>query len=179
MMFDLAGSLLVAAPRLQVWRLLTDVDSLKPCIPGLESLVVVEPEREFHGVLRLNLGRQQARRLPVVVWWESMVAPSSGRVRARTRLAERTVEWHSTMALTAGAPGETELRWSVSLTMPGAAPGMARLTASFLQPIVEKGTRAYLACLRERAETLARMAAADQRSDGGSVEAGDDLGAPA
>lgn len=52
---DLTGEERIAAPRQAVWDAMNDVDVLKPCIPGCETLERLS-ETEIQAAIRVNLG---------------------------------------------------------------------------------------------------------------------------
>lgn len=57
---DLTGEELIAAPRQAVWDALNNVDLLKACIPGCETLEWLS-ENELQAAIRVNLGIVKVR----------------------------------------------------------------------------------------------------------------------
>ena len=57
---ELLGKRLIPAPVVATWAALNDLDVLRSCIPGCESLAQVEPDR-FEVVMALRIGPISAR----------------------------------------------------------------------------------------------------------------------
>ncbi|MGH8734831.1 MAG: SRPBCC family protein, partial [Burkholderiales bacterium] len=56
----MTGEQLIAAPQAEVWRALNDPEILKACVPGCESITLVN-ENEYHVLMTAKIGPVSAK----------------------------------------------------------------------------------------------------------------------
>jgi len=57
----LKGDVAIRAPRKRVWDFLTDPNHIGQCVPGVEKIEIIEPDKKYRGVVSVGLGGVKAR----------------------------------------------------------------------------------------------------------------------
>ncbi len=58
----------IKATRGDVWKFLTDAESISKCTPGIESMEVIEPGRKFKAIGALGLGTVKVKFNTTIEW---------------------------------------------------------------------------------------------------------------
>ena len=66
----LDGEVTINADRQMVWDFLTNPEAVSQCAPGLESMKIIEPDKQFEAVAALGFGTVKMRFVTDVRWVE-------------------------------------------------------------------------------------------------------------
>jgi carbon monoxide dehydrogenase subunit G len=147
MRFD--GTVSIQAPRQKVWDFLTDPEKVASAAPGLEKLEVVEPGKKFRATTSVGFGAVKVRFVNDVEWVE-MSPPSMARMKAHGTAPGSGVDATTSMTLTDGQGGSTNLAWSADIQIVGTVASMA---ARLMGGVTKKLTSAFFDKVREEIES--------------------------
>jgi len=51
----LKGNVAIHAPRKKVWDFLTDPNQIGQCVPGVEKIGIIEPNKKYRGALSMQI----------------------------------------------------------------------------------------------------------------------------
>jgi len=142
------GNVSIRAPRKKVWDFLTDPAKVSGCAPGLESLEVVEPGKKFRATTAIGFGAVKVRFVNDVEWVE-LDPPNMARMKAHGTAPGSGVDAKTSMALTDGQDGATELAWTADVDVVGA---VASLAARLMSGVTKKLTSAFFDAVRKEIE---------------------------
>ncbi len=142
------GTVSIKASRKKVWDFLTDPNKVAGCAPGLEKLEILEPGKRFRATTSIGFGAVKARFVNDVEWVE-MDAPDFARMKAHGTAPGSGVDAESSMRLTDGQDGATDLAWSADVTIVGT---IASLAARLMGGVTKKLTAAFFDSVREEIE---------------------------
>ena len=148
MHFD--GTVSINASRVKVWDFLTDPQKVSACAPGLEKLEILEPGKKFRATTSIGFGSVRVRFVNDVEWLE-MDAPNLARMKAHGTAPGSGVDAESSMRLTDGQHGATDLAWSADITVVGT---VASLAARLMGSVTKKLTAAFFESVRKEIEAL-------------------------
>ena len=146
MNFD--GTLSIRAPREKVWSFLTDPEKVSRCAPGLESLEVVEPGKKFRATTAIGFGTVKVRFVNDVEWVE-LDPPNRARMKAHGTAPGSAVDATTSMSLSDGEDGATDLAWTADVNVVGT---IASLAARLMGGVTKKLTSAFFDSVREEIE---------------------------
>jgi len=142
------GSLAIKAPRAKVWAYLTDPEKVSKSAPGLESLEIVEPGRKFRATTSIGFGSVKVRFVNDVEWVD-LDPPNMARMKAHGTAPGSGVDATTSMTLTDGQDGATELAWSADVSVVGT---IASLAARLMGGVTKKLTTAFFESVRRQIE---------------------------
>lgn len=148
----LEGKTLIAAPREKVWEFLTDATAVARCVPGLESVEVVVPDRKFRALAAVGLGSVKTR-FATEVEWLDLDKPTRACMKAHGMAPGGAADATAEMTLADAPDGSTELAWTAEVSVAGT---IASLAARVLGGISKKITGAFFARVRKEVETGGR-----------------------
>jgi hypothetical protein len=143
------GTVSIKAPRAKVWDFLTDPNKVSGCAPGLEKLEIVEPGKKFRATTSVGFGSVKVRFVNDVEWVE-MDPPNMARMKAHGTAPGSGVDAESSMRLTDGQDGATELAWSADVNVVGT---VASLAARLMSGVTKKLTAAFFDSVRQEIES--------------------------
>ena len=146
MRFD--GTVSIRAPRQKVWDYLTDPEKVAGAAPGLEKLEIVEPGKKFRATTSIGLGTVKVRFVNDVEWVE-MNPPTMARMKAHGTAPGSGVDATTSMTLTDGQDGATDLAWSADIQIVGT---IASLAARLMGGVTKKLTAAFFDKVRQEIE---------------------------
>ena len=146
MHFD--GTVSIKAPRAKVWVFLTDPEKVSGCAPGLEKLEIVEKDKKFRATTSIGFGSVKVRFVNDVEWVE-MDPPNMARMKAHGTAPGSGVDAVTSMQLTDGQGGATELAWSADVNVVGT---VASLAARLMSGVTKKLTSAFFEAVRKEIE---------------------------
>lgn len=144
----LEGKVSINAPREKVWDFLTDPEKVSACVPGLESMEIIEPDRKFRAKAQVGLGTVKVKFDADVEWLELEVpsyAKMSGRGTAPGSAGNATAE----MTLIENSDGTTDLEWKADVTVGGT---IASLASRLMKSVSQKLSNTFFECVRDRVE---------------------------
>jgi len=114
---EIQGEYLIAGPRERVWEALNDVDTLKECIPGCESLERVSDE-ELKAVVMAAIGPVKAR-FNTRITLENLQPPSSYTMVGESKGGAAGFGRGSATVTLTERDGSTELHYSADFKVGG------------------------------------------------------------
>ena len=142
------GSLSIKAPRAKVWDYLTDPEKVSKSAPGLESLEIVEPGKKFRATTSIGFGSVKVRFVNDVEWVE-LDPPNRAQMKAHGTAPGSGVDATTSMALTDGQDGATDLAWTADVNVVGT---IASLAARLMGGVTKKLTAAFFDSVRKEIE---------------------------
>jgi carbon monoxide dehydrogenase subunit G len=142
------GTVNIEAPREKVWEFLTDPNLVSQCAPGLKSVEVIEPDKKFRAVAGVGIGSVKVT-FETDVEWVEVDAPNYAKMKAHGKAPGSGVDINSTMNLSDGPDGSTEMQWSADIVVVGTIASMAsRLMGS----VTRRLTGDFFNCVKEKIE---------------------------
>ena len=142
------GSLAIQAPRAKVWDYLTDPEKVSKSAPGLESLEIVEPGKKFRATTSIGFGSVKVRFVNDVEWVD-LDPPNRAQMKAHGTAPGSGVDATTSMTLTDGQEGATNLAWTADVNVVGT---IASLAARLMGGVTKKLTSAFFESVRKEIE---------------------------
>jgi carbon monoxide dehydrogenase subunit G len=142
------GVVTIKAPIEKVWASLTDPNFVSQCAPGLESMQVVVPDKQFNVVAAVGFGAIKVR-FNVDVEWVELRSPDYAKVKAHGKGQDSSVDVVSEMRLSSEPDGTTTLKWNADTAIIGS---IASLAARLMGGITKKMSGAFFDCVKEKIE---------------------------
>jgi len=142
------GTLAIQAPRAKVWDYLTDPEKVSKSAPGLESLEIVEPGRKFRATTSIGFGSVKVRFVNDVEWVD-LDPPNRAQMKAHGTAPGSGVDATTSMTLTDGQAGATDLAWQADVNVVGT---IASLAARLMGGVTKKLTAAFFDSVRREIE---------------------------
>ncbi len=144
----LKGDVMIHAPRKRVWDFLTDPNQIGQCVPGVEKIEVVEPNKRYRGVVSVGLGGVKARFNGEVEVLE-LDEPDHAKLKAHGTATGTAADLVSEMALSDGLDGNTLVHWTADVNVSGQ---LASLAARLMLPVSQKLSDQFYQEVRRRIE---------------------------
>jgi carbon monoxide dehydrogenase subunit G len=145
----LKGDVLIHAPRKRVWDFLTDPNQIGPCVPGVEKIEIIEPDKKYRGVVSVGLGSVKARFHGDVDVLE-LDEPNRAKLKAHGTATGTAADLVSEMSLSDGADDSTLVHWTADVNVSGQ---LASLAARLMLPVSQKLSDQFYDEVRRRIET--------------------------
>lgn len=142
------GTLSIQAPRAKVWDYLTDPEKVSKSAPGLESLEIVEPGKKFRATTSIGFGSVKVRFVNDVEW-VGLDPPNRAQMKAHGTAPGSGVDATTSMTLTDGQAGATDLAWTADVNVVGT---VASLAARLMGGVTKKLTAAFFESVRKEIE---------------------------
>ena len=142
------GTLSILAPRAKVWDYLTDPEKVSRSAPGLESLEIVEPGKKFRATTSIGFGSVKVRFVNDVEWVD-LDPPNRAQMTAHGTAPGSGVDATTSMTLTDGQDGATDLAWTADVQVVGT---VASLAARLMSGVTKKLTAAFFESVRKEIE---------------------------
>jgi uncharacterized protein len=145
------GTVSINAPQEKVYAFLTDPERVSQCAPGLESLKIIIPDKQFNVVASLGFGSVKAT-FNVDVEWEDLQPPSYARMKAHGKAPGSGADVTSDMRLSSNAENTvTDLKWTADVVIVGTIASMA---SRLLGGMTKKLSGAFFDCVKSKIETM-------------------------
>lgn len=146
---QIQDSFVIHAPQEKVWEFLFDIPRLSQCIPGIDSVEVLD-DKTYRGRLVVKVGPIKSEFSGKVILTE-VAAPDriAGTVEGDDRSSASSVKATFTGTLTPVAGG-TEAAFQVDASLRGR---LAQFGGPVITATAKKLTAEFAKCLRERLET--------------------------
>jgi uncharacterized protein len=118
------GTVPIQAPIEKVWNGLTDPNLVSQCAPGLQSMKIVVPDKQFNVVASVGFGAVKVT-FNVDIEFTEKNPPSHASVKAHGKAPGSGVDISSEMNLTADSPDHTTLNWTADVAVVGSIAGLA------------------------------------------------------
>jgi carbon monoxide dehydrogenase subunit G len=142
------GTVTIDAPRAEVWKFLTDPHSVSLCAPGLESLDIIIPDKQFKAVASVGFGSVSVK-FNMNVEWLELDPPNRGKIKARGSAPGSAVEGSSEMILRDLPNGSTDLDWSADVMVFGT---IASLASRLMGSLTRRLTGQFFDCVKAKIE---------------------------
>jgi uncharacterized protein len=146
MQFD--GKVNIRVPRAEVWAFLTDAEAVSQCMPGLESIEIVSPNKSFRAIGALGLGSVKVRMTTDVEWTE-LQPPERATMKMKGTAPGSSIDVASAMRLADGTDGSTDMEWSADVKVMGT---IASLAARLMKPVTQQLTGQFFSCVKKKIE---------------------------
>jgi carbon monoxide dehydrogenase subunit G len=144
----LKGNVAIRAPRKKVWDFLTDPNQMGQCVPGVEKIEIIEPNKKYRGVVSVGLGSVKARFNGEVDILE-LDEPNRARLKAHGTTTGTAADLFSEMSLSDGESGSTVVDWTADVNVSGQ---LASLAARLMVPVSQKLSEQFYNEVRRRIE---------------------------
>src|SRR5512144_872806 len=114
----LKGKVAIHAPRKRVWDFLTDPNQIGPCVPGVEKIEIIEPNKKYRGIVSVGLGGVKARFNGDVDVLD-MEEPNRAKLKAHGTATGTAADLVSEMSLSDGEDGITFVDWTADVNVSG------------------------------------------------------------
>ena len=142
------GTVTIKARRSEVWEFLIDPLKVGQCAPGVESVEVMGDARKFRAIAVIGFGSVKARFAGDAEFLD-VHAPHRATLKAHGNAPGSAVDVLSTMALSDGPHGTTELHWTADITILGT---LASLAARLMGSITQKLSAEFFNCFKKKIE---------------------------
>ena len=142
------GKVNIKQSRSEVWAFLTDAEAVSQCMPGLESIEIVTPNKKFRALGALGLGTVKVK-MDTDVEWVELDAPNRATMKMNGTAPGSAIDVASEILLADGADGSTDMEWSAEVKVLGT---IASLAARLMKPVTKKLTGQFFACVKKKLE---------------------------
>jgi len=142
------GKINIKQKRSEVWAFLIDAEAVSQCMPGLESIEIVTPNKKFRALGALGLGTVKIKMNSDVEWVE-LDAPNRATMKMNGTAPGSSIDVASEMLLADGADGSTDMEWSAEVKVLGT---IASLAARLMKPVTQKLTGQFFTCVKKKLE---------------------------
>ncbi len=144
---EISGTEIIRLPRADVWKSITDADLVASCMPGVESMKTLEPNKRFEVVGGVKLGAAGVKAKTRLEWVE-LVEPEMARMSLHGAGPGVTIDGSTDLRLRDVDEG-TALDWTANVTVRGT---VAMLAGRLMKPVMEKMNREFFARIKEKIE---------------------------
>jgi carbon monoxide dehydrogenase subunit G len=140
----LDGEVTINADRQKVWDFLTDPEAVSQCAPGLESMKIIEPDKQFEAVAGLGFGTVKVR-FVTNVYWVELDAPNFAKMTAHGTAPGSAADVTGGMQLEDTADGGTKMTWSADVMVSGT---ITSLASRMMGSVSKKIANSFFECVR-------------------------------
>ncbi|MFV1859019.1 MAG: CoxG family protein [Anaerolineales bacterium] len=140
----LNGEVTIQADRQKVWEFLTDAESVSQCAPGLESMVIIEPDKQFEAVVAVGFGTIKVRFVTNVRWVE-LDPPNTAKMTAHGTAPGSAADVNGEMRLEDTPGGGTRMTWSADVVVSGT---ITSLASRMMGSVSKKIANNFFDCVR-------------------------------
>ena len=144
----LEGEVNIKASRETVYKYLTDAELVSRCMPGVKSMEVLAPNKKFRAVGAVGLGSVKMNVTNDVEWTE-LDPPNGAKMKIHGTTSGSSMDTTSEMALSDGADGSTDMKWSADVNVVGT---IASLAMRLMKPVTKKLTSQFFDCVKKQIE---------------------------
>jgi len=145
----LKGEVTIRSPRKRVWDFLNDPNQIGQCVPGVEKIEVIEPDKRYRGVVSVGLGTIKARFNGEVEILE-LDEPDHAKLKAHGTATGSAADAVSEMRLSDGPDGATIVNWTADVNVSGQ---LSSLVSRLMVPVSQKLSNQFYDEVRRRIET--------------------------
>ena len=138
----------IKATRGQVWKFLTDAESVSKCTPGIESMEIIEPGKKFKALGALGLGTVKVK-FNTTIEWVELQKPDKATMKMNGTAPGSSIDVGSEIELADGPAGSTDLIWKADVSVVGS---IASLAARLMKPVTAKMTSQFFSCVKKKIE---------------------------
>jgi uncharacterized protein len=143
----LEGNVTINAPREKVWEYLTSPDFVTGCAPGVNSVEVIVPDKQFKAVATIGFGSAKVVFEADVEWLE-MYENRFAKMKAHGKTPGSGVDVISEMRLT-NHDDTTDLDWKADIVVVGQ---LASTAARLMSGVTRNLTSSFFDCMKGKIE---------------------------
>ena len=140
----LDGEVTIQADRQKVWDFLTDAEVVSQCAPGLESMKIIEPDKQFEATAAIGFGTVKVRFVTDVRWLE-MDPPNAAKVTAHGTAPGSAADVSGEMHLEDTDDGGTRMTWSADVMVSGT---ITSLASRMMGSVSKKVANSFFDCVK-------------------------------
>jgi carbon monoxide dehydrogenase subunit G len=144
---QLEGNVKINAPREKVWNFLTSPEFVSECAPGIKSVEVIVPDKQFKAVATIGFGSAKVTFEADVEWLE-MYEHRFAKMKAHGKAPGSGVDVLSEMRLTSHED-TTDLEWKADIAIVGQ---LASTAARLMTGITRNLTASFFDCAKGKIE---------------------------
>lgn len=145
----LEGEVTIQADRQAVWDFLTDAEAISQCAPGLESMKIIEPDKQFEAVAAVGFGTVKVRFVTNVKWVE-LDPPNMAKMTAHGTAPGSAADVEGEMRLEDIPEGGTRMSWSAEVVISGT---LASLASRMMDSVSKKIANTFFDCVKGHVES--------------------------
>ncbi|MCH7609167.1 MAG: carbon monoxide dehydrogenase subunit G [Chloroflexi bacterium] len=145
----LEGEVTIQADRQAVWDFLTDAEAISQCAPGLESMKIIEPDKQFEAVAAVGFGTVKVRFVTNVKWVE-LDPPNMAKMTAHGTAPGSAADVEGEMRLADIPEGGTRMSWSAEVVISGT---LASLASRMMGSVSKKIANTFFDCVKGHVES--------------------------
>lgn len=145
---QLEGTVTIAAPPDEVWKFLTDPNAVGKCVPGLQSMQIIEPDKKFGAIASIGLGSVKVTFNADVEWLE-LDPPNRAKMRVHGVAPGSSMDATSEMKLSSGVDSQTEMAWTADVVVVGK---IATLASRLMGSVTQKLAGDFFNCVKSNIE---------------------------
>ncbi len=148
------GTVSINAPQEKVYAFLTDPNQVSQCAPGLQSMTIVIPDKQFKVVASIGFGSVKAT-FDVDVEWMELEPPGYAKMKAHGKAPGSAADVVSDMRLSSSPDNTvTELKWTEDVNIVGS---IASLASRLLGGMTKKLSGAFFDCVKSKIEATTEV----------------------
>ncbi len=140
----LDGEVTLQAERQKVWDFLTDAEAVSQCAPGLESMKIIEPDKEFEAIAAVGFGTVKVRFVTNVQWLE-LDPPNVAKMKAHGTAPGSAADVTGEMRLEDASEGGTRMTWIADVQVSGT---ITSLASRMMGSVSKKIANSFFECVR-------------------------------
>ena len=144
---EFSGSVVIKAPRDQVWTFVTDPEQIGSCGPGVESIEVIDPTH-FRARAKVGVGFISAK-FVVDLELAEQAPPDRALIKARGQAPGSAVDGSGEMRLSGDPAGPTTMDWAATVHISGT---IASVGARLIEGTAHKLIGQSFDCIRSKLE---------------------------
>jgi carbon monoxide dehydrogenase subunit G len=141
------GAVNIGASREKVWGFLTSPEFVSQCAPGVKSVEVIVPEKQFKAVTTVGFGSAKVTFEADVEWLE-VYLHRYAKMKAHGKTPGSGVDVISEMRLM-NRDGKTELNWKADIVVVGQ---LASTAARLMAGVTRNLTTSFFDCVKGKIE---------------------------
>jgi carbon monoxide dehydrogenase subunit G len=141
------GTVNIQAEREKVWGFLTSPEFVSQCAPGVQSVEVIEPEKQFKVIAVVGFGSAKVTFETDVEWLE-VYMHRYAKMKAHGKTPGSGVDVISEMRLTS-SDGTTDLNWKADIIVVGQ---LASTAARLMSGVTRNLTATFFDCVKGKIE---------------------------
>ena len=145
------GKQILELSQAQAWRFLTDPNQVGQCVPGLQSIAVVDA-KHFNAEVGFGIGSFSAA-FTINVEWLELEAPDRARMKMHGSASNSVVDGESELKLSAADQNTTNLEWTADVNIGGT---LASVANRLMGGVTQKLTGKFFDCMKEKMEEKER-----------------------
>lgn len=142
------GTVNIKATQQEVWNYLTDPTFVSECAPGLQSVEIIVPDKQFKAVAAVGLGSVKVN-FETDVEFVELNPPNHAKMKAHGKAPGSAVDILSDMELSAGSDRSTDLNWSAEVIVVGT---IASLASRLMGSVTKSITKSFFDCIKGKIE---------------------------